>query len=145
MSYSLTVLEIAVPACAAEDLNDEVVALNVETGVYFSIRGLAAVVWRDLAAGHAIETVAALVTTATGSGDAVLDLVSQLQEHGLMRRSSGAPATSQPAMAAALESGSRDLTFEIYEDMKDLILSDPIHDVDAVAGWPARPPRLDAE
>jgi hypothetical protein len=145
MSYSVTVLEVSVPACAAEDLHDEVVALNVETGVYFSLRDMAAVVWRDLAAGHAVETIAALMLKATGSNDAVLDMISRFQAHGLMRRSSSAPATTQPAITAALESGSRDLTFESYEDMKDLILSDPIHDVDAAAGWPARPPQHDAE
>jgi len=30
---------------------------------------------------------------------------------------------------------------ETYEDMKDLILADPIHDADAQAGWPVMPPR----
>ena len=36
-----TVLEVARPACADEVLADEVVVLNVETGIYFSMRGSA--------------------------------------------------------------------------------------------------------
>ena len=144
MSHSPLVLEIALPSCAAEDLQDEIVALNVETGIYFSIRGLAAVVWRDLAAHQAVETIAAAMMQSTGSDDTVLDLARRFQQHGLMRRSGTEPATAQPAIAAALENGSREVIFEIYEDMKDLILSDPIHDVDMVAGRTARAPR-DAE
>ena len=53
-----TVLEIARPECAAEVLDDEVVALNVESGIYFSMRGLAATLWQDLAAGQPVETLA---------------------------------------------------------------------------------------
>jgi hypothetical protein len=35
-----------------------------------------------------------------------------------------------------LADGAREIVFEIYEDMQDLILSDPIHDVDETIGWP---------
>ena len=57
-SATTTVLEIARPACATEVLADEVVALNVETGVYCSLRGLAVPLWHDLAAGHPVEELA---------------------------------------------------------------------------------------
>ena len=33
---------------------------------------------------------------------------------------------------------------EAFTDMADVILLDPVHDVDATAGWPHRPPADDA-
>lgn len=130
------VLEVALPSCASEDLGDEILALNVETGVYFSIRGLGAAVWRDLAAGHPAAALAEQVRQATGDADAVRDLTEQLRTHGLMRESGRPPAESEPAILQLLRSGEREVVFEVFDDMKDLILSDPIHDVDQAAGWP---------
>ena len=47
-------LEIATPRCVADDFAGEIVALNLDTGFYFSLRGLAAAVWRDLAAHNSV-------------------------------------------------------------------------------------------
>ena len=130
------VLEVATPACAADDIGDEVVALNVETGIYFSIRGLGAALWRDLAAGHPAERLAALARDAAGSDAAILSFVEQVREHGLMRQSARPPADGEPESAALLRGGDHELVFEVYGDLQDLLLSDPIHDFDPVVGWP---------
>lgn len=122
--------------CAAEDMGDEIVALNVDTGIYFSMRDLAVGLWRDLAAGFAIEDLAEQVRAATATDVAFRRFVGQLVEHGLMRASDVRPVDTDRAAAAMLASGVRDITLEIFEDMKDLILSDPIHDVDQAVGWP---------
>ena len=55
----LDVLEVAKPDCVADDFGGEVVVLNLISGVYFSLRDLAAAVWRDLAAGHPVESLIA--------------------------------------------------------------------------------------
>ena len=134
-----TVLEIARPQCAAEVLRDEVVALNVETGIYFSMRGLAAALWHDFAGGHAVETVAEHVRVVGGEPERVTAFAVELQKHGLMRpaadpsRLDGAHGSS-----ALLADGTQSLVFEVYDDMQDLILSDPIHDVEDTSGWPHR-------
>jgi hypothetical protein len=43
---------------------------------------------------------------------------------------------SEMASTEMLADGAQDIVFEVYEDMQDLILSDPIHDVDETIGWP---------
>ena len=50
------------------------------------------------------------------------------------------PSTAETAGATdlLLQPGVRGIVFEIFEDMKDLILSDPLHDVDPAAGWPSK-------
>lgn len=132
-----TVLEIASPQCAAENLEDEVVALNVETGIYFSLRGLAAALWLDLAAGHPVEAIVA----GGKAPERVSAFVEQLIRYGLMRPAAATPPTGEPASRKRLGDGDLEIMFEVYEDMQELILSDPIHDVDETLGWPA--PKLE--
>ena len=141
MSQS-TILEIAAPACAAQDFEGEIVALNLSNGIYCSFRDLGAVLWRDLAAGHPVEKLASLSAQALGGGQAVQDFVARVIAEGLMRPSSNTtPPQDRPLIVAALAAGTTPaLTLEVYEDMKNLLLFDPVHEVDEVKGWPALPP-----
>jgi hypothetical protein len=133
-----TVLEVARPQCAAEVLEDEVVALNVESGVYFSMRGLAAALWGDLATGHPVETLAERAREHGADGGLVTDFADQLTRYGLMRAGTSQPIAGAPASDELLRGQKHEIVFEVFEDMKDLILSDPIHDVDESMGWPHR-------
>ena len=135
---TVTVLEVAEPQCATEVMDDEVVALNVETGIYFSMRELGAALWTDLAAGHPVEALASKLRADGGSDAPLVEFVSQVRGHGLMRPSEARPHPGQSAVDLALHSGQDQLILEKYEDMKDLILSDPVHDVDETRGWPIR-------
>jgi hypothetical protein len=134
----MAALEVAHPECAAEVLADEVVVLNVETGIYFSLRGLAATLWQDLAAGHRVEELAQHADEHGYGAERVIEFSSELTGRGLMRPASRPPVAGNPASLTLLQTGSAELIFEVYEDMQDLILSDPIHDVDEARGWPHR-------
>jgi hypothetical protein len=131
-----TVLEIARPDCAAEVLQDEVVALNVETGNYFSMRGLAVALWHDLAAGYSVEELTRHAHRHGDGAERVTEFAAQMTRHGLMRSCPPRPITGEMVSKGLLEDGTPDIVFEVYEDMQDLILSDPIHDVDVTVGWP---------
>lgn len=134
-----TVLEIAAPHCVAQDFDGEIVVLNMATGNYFSLRDLGAVVWRDLAAGHPVETVAALAAKSPGGPQTVLDFAAKARSEGLLRPAKHTAASlGQPEVAAALANGVPvTLTFEVHEDLRSLILLDPVHEVDQARGWPA--------
>jgi hypothetical protein len=130
--------EVAQPYCAAEDMGDEIVALNVDTGIYFSMRGLAAFLWRDLDAGHSLEDLFGHVRDAVGSDTGAKVFTDQVVHYGLMRETARAPVGTSPKIADALLKDRGEIVLEVFDDMKDLILSDPIHDVDEAAGWPKR-------
>jgi Coenzyme PQQ synthesis protein D (PqqD) len=137
-------LEVATPDCIADDFDSEVVVLNIASGIYFSLRDLAGAVWRDLASGHLPSDLVAEI----GAVDAQLrsrtrEFIAQIEQHGLMRpREIGGTHPEGTAESVALaRSGNRRLLLETYEDMKDLILADPIHDADEQVGWPAMQPR----
>ncbi|HWA50422.1 MAG TPA: hypothetical protein VG742_19295 [Dongiaceae bacterium] len=134
-------MEIAAPACAAQDFDGEIVALNMSNGIYCSFRDLGAVLWRDLAAGHSVEALTALAAQALSGAQAVQDFVARVIAEGLMRPATNAVSPQEPPqIATALAAGvTPALTLEVYEDMKNLLLFDPVHEVDEVKGWPALP------
>jgi hypothetical protein len=76
-----------------------------------------------------------------GGKPPVLDFAARMAAEGLMRPAATAvPPSEQPRISfATAGSGPLLLTFEVYEDMKSLILLDPVHEVDEVRGWPAPP------
>jgi coenzyme PQQ synthesis protein D (PqqD) len=137
----LRMLEVAKPDCVADDFGGEVVVLNLTSGVYFSLRDLAAAVWRDLAAGNSVESIITGIRRVDERiAEATVTLIDSFERAGLMRGSLLPAKTSEsPASIALIRMGETRLTIESFEDMKDLILSDPIHDSDDQLGWPALP------
>jgi hypothetical protein len=134
----LNVLEVAKPDCVADNFDDEVVVLNLVSGVYFSLRDLAAAVWRDLVAGHSVDSlISGMSRVDEGIAAATAALIDQFEQTGLLRQASPRrPESDEPESVALVRTGEARLTIESFEDMKDLILSDPIHDADEKMGWP---------
>ena len=134
-------LSIASPPCVADNFAGEIVALNLDTGFYFSLPGLAGAIWRDLVAGHAVEDIVTeLTATDAELGSAGRRFVDSLVEHGLMCEvpaPGGLPAV--PEFRQMIAAGHREITLTPFDDMKDLVMTDPIHEVDEEAGWPMRP------
>jgi hypothetical protein len=136
-----TVLEIAAPQSVAQDFDGEIVALNLASGTYYSLRDLGAVIWRDLAAGHPVERLAAIAAETAIGQQPVLEFATKATAEGLMRPAAGVmPPTEAPQLVAALAGGiAPELIFEVYVDMQTLILLDPVHEVDETKGWPKQP------
>ncbi|MGV8838927.1 MAG: hypothetical protein ACWA6X_01345 [Bauldia sp.] len=129
--------EAAGPDVVAEDFGGEIVVLNLANGRYFSLPGLSAGLWRDLAAGCTPASLLALSRAAGPAMEAAVEAVTAgLVAEGLLRpRAAPAPVVPpQTAFAAAAEPP----VMESYDDMADLILADPIHDVDENVGWPVK-------
>jgi len=132
-----TQFEAAGPDVVAEDFGGEIVVLNLANGRYFSLPGLSADIWRDLAAGC---TPGSLVELATPAGEAMVTAVESvagtLLDEGLLR------ARETPVSGVVPSTGFSGVTslpvVESYDDMADLILADPIHDVDENVGWPVK-------
>lgn len=130
-------------AVSSDFLEGEVVAIHLGTGIYYSLRGPAAVLWQALAQpADAVQlgTILAAqfgVTPAQAEQDATLFLF-RLEAEGLVRpAASGGPPAAVPVAAAVLPYAPPQL--ERFSDLQDLLLLDPIHDVGA-EGWPPRPP-----
>jgi hypothetical protein len=131
-------LSIASPPCVVEDFDGEIIALNLDTGLYFSLPGLAGAIWRDLNAGHPPEgIVTELAAVNDVLGHDAFRFINSLVSHGLLCEDVEAgSALPEPEYRALVERGNFDLTFTAHDDMKDLVMTDPIHEVNEAFGWP---------
>lgn len=136
---SARLLELALPHCSADDFDGEIVAINLETGIYYSVKDAAASVWHDLLAGHSVE---ALIDVAQGNAElqaAIGRFADELLASGLMRPSTAARSSGQPAQIISFQPAMAAPVLESFGDMQDLLLLDPVHEVDEEMGWPSSP------
>ena len=140
-SITVVVLRLNRPKVICEVFEDEVVAINLETGTYFGMGGTAKEVWRliegEVPVDGMVAHLAERYTLERQEIAADLELFTHsLLAHGLVT----AEQTGGKVPAASLNppAGSwKAPRLTVYEDMQDLLLLDPIHDVDE-SGWPAR-------
>lgn len=129
------------PEVIEESIDGEVLIVHLGTGAYYSSDGSGEFIWRRVVAGQTAGEVAAAAASHFGLKPetatlAVERMVGQYLVEGLIRDRDTRPVEDVPVSAPA--------TFEEpvlnkYTDMEELLLLDPVHDVEE-AGWPhARP------
>ncbi len=131
---------INTPDVVAERFDGEYVILNLQSGKYFALSGAAPAVWDDVMAGHSPASLATAVGERDpAKSDKISNFLHALIAEALIVSAPGkAPAASPPLSTDILLRGAGDLRFEVFDDMADLILADPIHDADEESGWPVR-------
>lgn len=134
------------PAVVQETIDGEAVIINLETGRYFSLDGAAAQAWQGVVAGLDPAEIArhlalGWAAPAAAIEAAVAGFLAEVQAEGLVR-----PATAEdpvpvppPPAAAAAPLPFAGLGLRRYDDLEELLLLDPVHDVDET-GWPHQPP-----
>ncbi|MBZ9678791.1 PqqD family protein [Mesorhizobium sp. ES1-1] len=120
----------------SEVFDDDVIVLNLRNGKYFSFSETGSAVWGALSGGIAPGMILSRVPNIAASD--MERFLSELLSHELL-------GVSEPAMGRTLEgkvltdlvaAAGRPEMF-IYDDLADLFVADPIHDVDEAIGWPA--------
>jgi hypothetical protein len=120
----------------SEVIDGEVVAIDLASGRYYSLEGAAARAWNAVARGADLDGIAAEVADEAGlsAADVLPDVeafLGELSAERLIEGGNGATPSLGPGRVS--------LVLHRYTDMQDLILIDPIHDVDET-GWPNRRP-----
>jgi hypothetical protein len=130
-----------------EVFDDEVIVVNLENGNYYTLAGSAAEIWKLVITGASAEQIVQGVGTLyqdePASIEAVVCLFVAELEHELLiapEQHPADPSDGQPGQSL-VPSG---LRFEPpvlakYTDMEQLLVLDPIHDVDE-SGWPSVAP-----
>jgi hypothetical protein len=141
-------ITVNAPHVVGEIIDGEAVVVNLRDGVYYSMNGVAATIWGLIERGATAEQIVEVLSAQYAGGDgaihrAVDSFLAQLASEDLVRQEPGTP----PELGEASVNGEpfADPVFEKFEDFKDLLLIDPIHEVDET-GWPVRvgdplPPR----
>ncbi|MCX7429148.1 MAG: PqqD family protein [Planctomycetia bacterium] len=131
--------QINSPNVISEKFDDDFVILNLEDGCYFSLEGAGSSVWNALIAGETPESIIEGVHRARPDlAEPTAQFLRRLCELKLVRPAArpGPESTGPVDWASRCEQG--EPRIEVFDDLAELILADPIHDVDAEAGWPIR-------
>jgi len=134
------------PHVVHEIIDGEAILVNMQTGRYYSASEIGAVVWGLIEAGASVGAIVDRVTaryrgTRKEIAAGVESFLAELEREGLIVPHEGAVAVGDgagdggqvsPAAASFVPP-----VLRAYTDMEDLLLLDPIHDVDET-GWPNR-------
>ncbi len=133
------------PPFAHQTIDGEVVLVNLETGHYYSLRACGAEIWTLIESGAGLHDITAALANRYEAGAGVIAgsvarLIAELQDEGILTPTHESVAGNAGGMAPALAPVTAQAPFqppvlEKFTDMQDLILLDPIHEVDE-AGWP---------
>ena len=135
------------PKVVHEGFDDnEVVIINLDSGSYYSLDKIGAEIWMLIESGASIGEIIECINCSYESGElnienSVSRFVEELREENLIvpdtEKTDGKPAAGENTKSKA---GGARLSFQEpvlqkYTDMQDLLLLDPIHEVDET-GWP---------
>jgi hypothetical protein len=136
---------INAPDVADQTIDNETIIINFQNGAYYSTADTGSVIWEQIASGASVDQIVSLFTRHgadqhTTIEQAVRDFVADLERESLIVALERPPAAVDPAEPAGLSGGREGYqspVLERFTDMQDLLLLDPIHDVDE-QGWPTR-------
>jgi hypothetical protein len=128
------------PEIVHEVVDDEVIAIDLASGSYYSLAGSGPAIWQLLGRGAGEAEIATALAGQFEAEKAEIDtavsaLLGQLQENGLIVSEVGAAVDAPAAPSQNQKTPFEAPRLERYTDMKDYFLLDPIHEVDT-AGWP---------
>jgi len=125
--------KISGPDVTFESFEGEILIINLANGNYHSLRGVAVQVWPLVVAGQCAAEVAKLWPNEAGAEADIATFGEALVAAGLcvMRGDDAIEVVSVPEVVVDYDAPK----IENYTDMADLLMLDPIHEVDAV-GWP---------
>jgi Coenzyme PQQ synthesis protein D (PqqD) len=146
-----SILKINAPSVVSEVIDGEAVIMDLASGHYFSTQHVGCDIWRGIneeGTRSAIvrSLIAIYAVDASEARRAVDTFVSDLLERKLVVEMDGDGSGSEvgietPAQASVPLKEFTEPVLNAYADMQDLLLLDPIHDVDET-GWPMpKPPQ----
>lgn len=117
----------------------QAVVINYQTGMYYGMGLLASAILDRIIAGKNVDkiitAVKALPQCPPDMEERVQNFVKELQEREIIVAGMNVPGGAEPLAKEVAEDGF-DLKLDMFAEMSDLLLADPVHDVDMNVGWP---------
>ncbi len=135
------------PQVIHETIDGETIIIDLGSGTYFSLRGVAPEIWNGLAEGRSDEQIVAALEARYAADDVELGSVvsaflADLAADQLIAPSDDSPPANLPDPPPAAERAQFAAPkLERYTDMQEIILLDPVHKVDS-QGWPRPAPSV---
>ncbi len=117
----------------------QAVVINYQTGMYYGMSLLGSAILDRIVAGkdvsEIIKAVKGLPQCPPDIADRVQGFVRELQEKEIIVNGPAVPGGAEPFAKEIAEDGF-ELKLDMFAEMSDLLLADPVHDVDMQVGWP---------
>ena len=133
------------PHVIYENIEGELVLIHMAKGSYYSTDAIGAKLWDLIVAGHRVDEMQEWIGTSyQGNADEIArgidDFLEELKREELIVRAdrpvvNGRPKTEQDSAGSAFQPP----VLNKYRDMEDMLMLDPIHEVEE-AGWPMPKP-----
>lgn len=126
---------------AHETFEGEVLVINLETGTYYSLIGPSSSLWRMISDGKSVsDVISHFASTQEDNALVIANLVreflSRLQAEQLILGQEDMALDITDWQTTTLQAAHLPVfEMKVYTDMQDLLLLDPIHDVED-SGWP---------
>lgn len=133
---------IASSDIVSEEFDGEFVVLDLSCGKYFSMDEAASAIWRAIVSGVSTRSLAeAAAASGTVSSASIYEFLEKLVAYGCLVASDSPGSTEiDEATLQKLSASDKPPAVEAFDDLAELIMADPIHDVEESAGWPIRKP-----
>jgi len=135
------------PSVIHETIENEVIIVNLDSGSYYSLDQFGAQLWNYLSSGLSVSEVRARLAQAYEAESSALDdaldsFVAELQTESLivpLAQHAPRPDAGDDEPPLQARRAFEPPHLNKYTDMQDLLLLDPIHEVDET-GWPQAKP-----
>jgi Coenzyme PQQ synthesis protein D (PqqD) len=135
--------QVAAPEVIHQTVDGEVILVHLTRGTYHSLRGSGALLFDPLVRGASMADLAAMLSAGT-DGEvsrieaAVARFVQDLRRDGLIVAAvdgAGGDGAVAAPLTPSIKRPFEEPHVETFTDLQDLLLTDPIHDVEP-PGWP---------
>ena len=147
MNAARVTFRINAPRVVHDTIAGETIMIDSDNGAYFSADGVGAVIWDQIAQNLSVDDIVHALTQRYAGDHSVIEteverFLNELQRESLIVLLDHAP--SEPRVAPAMpnpnptaRSAFQSPSLHKYTDMEDMLLLDPIHEVDE-SGWPMK-------
>lgn len=121
-----------------EEIDNEMVVINLQTGCYYSLNRDAALAWRLVSNGFAISDILELGDGGQGEerlGATLQDIVRDFEAEQLLHKASSAVDRNHAAIDGLDPAAILNPSMQKHEDIQEMLKLDPIHEVTDL-GWP---------
>jgi len=117
----------------------QAVVINFSTGAYYGPNPLGSEILDRLLKGYAEEKIFSALKNAPGCPADIAEkfqrFINDLKNYNILVSGETAPGGDDAFNPSLLAEGF-EMKIEEYKEVQDLILADPVHEVDAKTGWP---------
>lgn len=130
------------PNISSEEIDGEVIIVNLLNGNYYSAQGMGAYVWGRISYGEGLDNMQTSLSrqfpgSETTIRDDLSDFLDKLEDEGLIVKAGNPDETGSILIDASMPEQYATPNLNCYSDMNDLLLLDPVHDVED-EGWPKK-------